>query len=125
MGRDISSSLDAETVLEGIATHAKNLLTGDLSALFLPEGDGTTFRAIAAVGEEAENIRDDTIRLGQGLLGSVAKTKVGEIVNDTNSDSRTVLIKGTKETPDENLLAVPLLANQELKGLNQTGNSRT
>ena len=117
VGRDISSSLDAPTVLEGIATHAKDLLNGSLSALFLPEDDGKIFRAIAAVGEEAEEVRNDTIRLGEGLLGDIALTKVGEIVNDTNTDPRTVLIQGTEEAPDEHLIAVPLLANDELKGL--------
>src|SRR4030066_623479 len=43
VGRDISSSLDASTVLEGIAKHAKDLLNGSLSALFLPEADGQIF----------------------------------------------------------------------------------
>ncbi|HAV77026.1 MAG TPA: hypothetical protein DCX53_06705, partial [Anaerolineae bacterium] len=117
VGRDISASLDAQTVLKSIATHAMDLLDGDLSALFIPEGDGKTFRAIAAVGHEAEELRNDTIKLGQGLLGDIARTKVGEIVNDTNADPRTVLIKGTVEVADEHLIAVPLLANEELKGL--------
>ncbi|HUE99610.1 MAG TPA: GAF domain-containing protein [Anaerolineales bacterium] len=117
VGRDISASLEAGTVLESIATHAMDLLDGDLSALFLPEPDGQIFRAIAAVGEEAEQLRNDTILLGQGLLGSIALTKTGEIVNDTGADPRTILIQGTRETPDEHLIAVPLLANEELKGL--------
>ncbi len=86
VGRDISASLDAGTVLEGIATHAMDLLNADTSALFLPEGDGKTFRAIAAVGEVADELRNDTITVGVGLLGYVAQTKVGEIVNDTNAE---------------------------------------
>src|SRR6185503_12901219 len=117
IGRDISSSLEASTVLNGIATHAKDLLNAHLSALFLPEGEGKTFRAIAAVGADAEQVRNDTINLGEGLLGAIARKKIGEIVNDTNSDPRTILITGTEELPDEHLLAVPLLANDELKGL--------
>ncbi|HKJ37784.1 MAG TPA: GAF domain-containing protein, partial [Anaerolineales bacterium] len=117
VGRDISASLDAGTVLEGIATHAMDLLNADTSALFLPEGDGKTFRAIAAVGEVAEELRNDTITLGQGILGNIAKNKVGEIVNDSNSDPRGITIVGTEIVPDEHLLAVPLLANNELKGL--------
>jgi len=117
VGRDISSSLDAQTVLGSIAYHALELLDGDLSALFLPEADGKTFRAIAAVGDESEELRNDTIKLGEGLLGNIALSKVGEIVNDSNADPRTILIKGTEEIPDEHLIAVPLLANNELKGL--------
>jgi signal transduction histidine kinase/DNA-binding response OmpR family regulator len=117
VGRDISASLDAATVLEGIATHAMDLLKGDLSALFLPEGDGSKFRAIAAVGAEAENVRNDTIDIGAGILGNIAKNKAGEIVNDVNNDARAITISGTDIAPDEHLLAVPLLANDELVGL--------
>jgi GAF domain-containing protein/CheY-like chemotaxis protein/tetratricopeptide (TPR) repeat protein len=117
IGSDISASLDAGIVLESIATHARDLLNGNLSALFLPEQEGQIFRAIAAVGEEAEALRNDTIRLGEGLLGDVAQTKIGEIINDTNADPRTVLIQGTEEKADEHLIAVPLLANEALKGL--------
>jgi GAF domain-containing protein/CheY-like chemotaxis protein len=117
VGRDISASLEAETVLESIATYAKDLFDGDLSALFLPEEDRQIFRAIAAVGNEAENVRNDTVKLGEGILGSVAKNKVGEIVNDVYNDSRVISFTGTNVSEDEHLLAVPLMANEELKGL--------
>ena len=117
VGRDISASLDAETVLAGIVTHAKDLLNADTSALFLPEVDGKTFRAIAVVGDIAEELRNETITLGEGILGNIALQKQGEIVNDTNTDPRGVQIAGTEDTQDEHLMAVPLLANEELKGL--------
>jgi GAF domain-containing protein len=117
VGRDISSKLEASTALEGIARHARDLLGAGTSALFLPEPDGTTFRAITAVGEIADQLRDETISLGRGILGSIAAHKRGEIVNDTSSDPRGIKISGTEDKPDENLMAVPLLANDELKGL--------
>jgi signal transduction histidine kinase len=117
VGRDISSSLDVQTVLENIAASAKNLLNGNLSALFIPEQGGKIFRAIAAVGQNAEELRNDTIEAGRGILGSIAQSKAAEIVNDTSSDPRAITIKGTEALPDEHLMAVPLLAGDELKGL--------
>ncbi|MBN1453428.1 MAG: GAF domain-containing protein [Anaerolineales bacterium] len=117
VGRDISASLEAETVLMSIVTHAKDLLNTDTSALFLPEGDGRTFRAIAVVGGIAEELRNETINLREGILGNIALQKAGEIVNDTNTDPRSVQIVGTEDTPDEHLMAVPLLSNENLKGL--------
>ncbi len=115
ISRDISSSLETATVLEGIATHAKNLLNADLTALFLPEGN--IFRAIAALGGEADAILNDSIVPGQGILGYVAQSKVGEIINEVAADPRAVRISGTDIAKNEHLLAVPLLANDELKGL--------
>ncbi|NJN80432.1 MAG: GAF domain-containing protein, partial [Anaerolineales bacterium] len=117
ISRDISSTLESATVLQGIATHAKNVLRAELSGLFLPEGDGQVFRAIAAFGDEAENLLNDKITLGEGILGSIAQNKVGEIVNDVDHDARAIQITGTFINSDEHLLAVPLLANEKLKGL--------
>jgi GAF domain-containing protein/CheY-like chemotaxis protein len=117
VGREISSTLESSVVLEGIAKHAKELLNGHLSALFLPEDNGETFRAIAAVGKEADGILNHTIKMGEGLLGDVARTKIGEIINNVNADPRTIVISGTEISPDEHALIVPLLANDELKGL--------
>jgi signal transduction histidine kinase len=117
VGRDISSSLEASTVLESIVTHARELLNGDLSALFLPENSGQNFRAIAAIGMEADNLRNDTITLGEGILGNVAKNRIGEIVNDVKNDPRVLRITGTEIDINEHMLIVPLLANGELIGL--------
>ena len=117
ISRDISSSLDIHTVLEGIAIHAKNLLNGDLSALFLPEEDGTVFRAIAAVGADAEILRSDRIRLGEGILGTIALNKTSEIVNNVHADNRALEISGTQVLANEHMLAAPLLAGEDLIGL--------
>ncbi|MBI5965065.1 MAG: GAF domain-containing protein, partial [Chloroflexi bacterium] len=117
VGREISASLDAKTVLEGIAKHAKDLLKADTSALFLPDAEGKTFRAIAAVGDISEELKNDTITLGEGILGNIAAQKRGEIVNDTYNDPRALQIEGTEDIQDEHLMVVPLLANDELKGL--------
>jgi len=117
VGRDISSSLDAEIVLESIARHAKDLLNANTSALFLPEDGGMKFRAIAVVGDIAAELRNESIELGEGILGNIALQKVGEIVNDTNTDPRSVHIAGTDDAQDEHLMVVPLLADKELRGL--------
>ena len=69
------------------------------------------------MGDEAEELKNDTITTGEGLLGNIALTKKAEIVNDTNNDPRALIIAGTDSSPDEHMLAIPLLANDELKGL--------
>jgi len=117
IGQDISSSLDAATVLGSIASHAKDILNGYLSALFLPDDDGITFRAIVAVGEEAEQLLNDTVQMGIGILGNVAANRKGEIVNDVLHDPRVLKIKGTEINVDEYLMALPLIGQNELKGL--------
>ena len=117
ISRDISASLEIATVLQGIATHAKNLFNGELSALFLPEADGKIFRAITAIGDEADAVLNDIIPLDEGILGNIAKNKIGEIINNPLRDPRVVNIAGTDISGNEHMLAVPLLAGTDLIGL--------
>ncbi len=118
VGHDISSTLDLTLVMERIAAHARDLLTAETSAIFLPEPEGQTFRAIVALGPIADALKADTIQLGQGIIGDLARRGVAEFVNDTLDDPRTVLIPGTGEaTSEDRLMAAPLLAGERVSGM--------
>ncbi|HEX3089146.1 MAG TPA: GAF domain-containing protein, partial [Ilumatobacteraceae bacterium] len=71
VGRDVSSTLDVQTVMDRIAGHARDLLSADSSAIFLSEDDGLRYRAVASVGREAESIAATTIEAGEGIIGAV------------------------------------------------------
>lgn len=60
---------------------------------------------------------NDPLDLGAGILGNIAQHKVGEIVNDTINDPRTIVIKGTDQNPLEHIIGVPVLEKDELTGL--------
>ncbi|HEV2219461.1 MAG TPA: GAF domain-containing protein [Casimicrobiaceae bacterium] len=116
VGRDISSTLELATVMDRIAQHAKDLLAGDTSAIFLPEADPGVFRAIVAVGNIANEIRATRIHAGQGIIGSLVQSGRAEFVNDTQSDPRAVQIAGTDKQDNERLIVAPLKAGDEVKG---------
>jgi GAF domain-containing protein len=101
VGRDISSTLDLQTVMDRIAHHAKELLAADHSAIFLPQGtkDGAapTYRAIVAEGEDAAQVKDAAIVSGVGIIGSIIASGRAEYVNDVDHDPRAVLIEGTEQ----------------------------
>jgi GAF domain-containing protein/DNA-binding response OmpR family regulator len=118
VGHDISSTLDLALVMERIAAHARDLLTAETSAIFRPGPDGQTFRAIVALGPIADELKADTIQLGEGIIGDLARRGVAEFVNDTLDDPRTVLIPGTGEaTSEDRLMAAPLLAGERVSGM--------
>jgi len=109
VGRDISSTLDLPVVMDRIAHHAKDLLGGDNSAIFVP-AEGGMFRAIVAVGDIAEQLRDTGITPGIGIIGHIIASGRAEFVNDTGRDPRAVQIADTPETADERLMVAPLVA---------------
>ncbi|HVM73131.1 MAG TPA: GAF domain-containing protein, partial [Anaerolineales bacterium] len=118
VGREISATLDLPTVLHRIAERACDLLQGDTSAVYLPDESGRNFRAIAAVGAVAKEIMQDTVVLGEGLIGDIARRGVAELLADSYRDPRARQIPGT-DIPNvpERMLVAPLLAGDTVTGM--------
>lgn len=117
VGRDISSTLNLSAVMDRIASHARDLLNAETSAIFLPEAGGSSYRAIVAQGVSAEEIEADTIKAGEGIIGALAQQGKAEFINDTSKDPRSVQIPGTAEQAEERLMVAPLLTGEKVSGM--------
>ena len=117
VGRDISATLDLETVLTRIASYARDLFQAESSAVYLPEADGAIWRAISVVGAKADEIKNDPVNAGEGILGKVVLQQSGKIVNDALSHNGALPAKGTVERPHEHLMGVPILSGDRITGL--------
>jgi PAS domain S-box-containing protein len=117
VGRDVSSTLQLDMVLERIAQYAKELLRAETSAVYLTNQEEPLLRAIAAIGNEAREIKNFPLLIGSGILGNIALQKSGEIVNDTLGDRRAITVEGTDVDPNEHLMGVPVLSKNQLTGL--------
>jgi len=116
VGRELSSTLDLATVMDRIARHAKDLLNAENSAIFLPDTGGTTYRAIVAIGEVADAIRETVVEPGVGIIGNLVASGEAAYVNDTEADPRGVQIRGTEQRREERLIVAPLIAAGAVKG---------
>jgi GAF domain-containing protein len=116
VGRDLSSTLDLATVMDRIASHAKDLLGAADSAIFLPAVDGQTYRAIVAQGPSAEALRATAIVRGEGIIGRLIDSGQPELINDTHADPRAVQVAGTTTQDGERMMVVPLLSGEDVKG---------
>ncbi|MFN8413636.1 MAG: GAF domain-containing protein [Anaerolineales bacterium] len=117
VGKNISSTLDLDIVLERIAAYAKNLLNADTSAIYLADSNNMTLTAIASIGQDAEEIKSDPVTLGQGIVGNIAQQGFGEIVNNTAEDPRGIAVKGTNQFDNEHIMGVPIKSKELLTGL--------
>ena len=97
VGREISATLELRVILEKIADYGMNLLNAVTSAVYIPDSEFKTLIPYAVMGIDAEDIKNDHLEVGKGILGSIAKAKVGEIVNDTFNDKRAITVEGTRE----------------------------
>lgn len=114
--RRISESLDRHTVLERIAAYAKELLLADDSEVYLLDRASRKLEAIVAVGDYAEQIKAQVMRVGEGVVGSVAQSGIAEMVNAAEVDPRHVNVPGTPEE-HEALLCAPLISQGETLGV--------
>ncbi len=119
VGREISATLDLPTVLLRIAAHTRDLLAADDSAIYLPDSDGKTFRAIVALGEYSDEITRDPIHFGEGIVGAIAESGVGEVVNHAITDPRSIPQIGIppEEQEIDHLMCTPLMNGEQVTGL--------
>lgn len=116
-GREISASLDLNTVLDRVTSSARQVLRASTSAVFLMEPDGKTLRAISASGETADAVMAFRPQLGLGLIGAIAQAGVAEAISDTTLDARTIHMPGTKPTEKgEKLMVAPLFSANRVSG---------
>ena len=120
---EISATLDVGGVMERLAERALELLGVQTCSVYLAEPDGRSFKALVARGLDAQFILDDTIVLGQGIVGAAAQAKQAEYVNDANDDPRARQIEGSVEAAGEigpqteRLMVAPMLARDTVIGL--------
>jgi signal transduction histidine kinase len=117
-GRDLTSTLDLESLLGRIADRVREMLTDDSVAIFFEQDDGENFRAAAASGRVATPLSSFSLRRGRGILGSIVQSGKSEIVEDTTADPRAIHIPGTDTTrKGEKLLATPLFSQERVIGV--------
>jgi signal transduction histidine kinase/DNA-binding response OmpR family regulator len=117
LGREVLAMVEPEEVLGRIAEAARELLEAATSAVLLPDAESEALRATVVLGDNADEIRRDEFRIGEGIIGDLAARGAAEAVNDIDVDPRARQIPGTVEEEGERLMAAPLLARATVIGM--------
>lgn len=118
VGREISATLNLETVLDRITSYASDLLIATSAAAYLPNEDGIMWTAIAAVGLDAKEIKNDTVFRGEGILGKIVMQQNGAIMNNVDQMPGAITISGTDRVDAfEHLMGTPVLSGNQVTGL--------
>jgi PAS domain S-box-containing protein len=116
IGREISETLDQNTVLERITTRALEVLRARDVALRLLQPDGT-LRTVMARGKYADILMNDVVLPGQGITYAVFQSGVAEVVNEPLQDRRSAPIEGTEQEADEAIAFAPLWSGEQVIGV--------
>ncbi len=116
MSHAVSSTVDLSQVPGVVARRARDLCEADEATLFLLEPDGVTLRPAVCLGAYTEQVMKVRLRVGEGITGTVAARRKGEIINRAELDPRSMQIPDTPLEP-EAVLAVPLVSGDRLEGV--------
>ena len=118
VGRLLTSSLDREQLLDQILQWIETELQVEAASVLLLDERHRHLRFEAASGEKAEEIKDFTVQLGQGIAGIVADTGEPLIVNDARHDPRQAQdISQAIDFPARSVLCVPMTRHGETVGV--------
>jgi HD-GYP domain-containing protein (c-di-GMP phosphodiesterase class II) len=118
IGVKLSANLELETVLELALEHAEKVCRAETSSIWeLDEERRELFFRIVR-GKAAGDIRGMRVPVGEGIVGSVARSAEAEVVNDVAADARW---HGdpTAAFRTRAILTVPLLARGSVIGVLQ------
>ncbi len=102
----VNSTLDLRELAEHIVSIATGLIRAERGSLFLVDHGHGRLRSLVAQGVPDEGI---TVRVGQGVVGSVAASGEAVILNDAYGDSRFApVVDGHTGFKTHSLLTVPV-----------------
>lgn len=118
-----AAMLDRDRTLQTIVEQFQHVTTADSTAIFLWD-DAAQELAVATMvfdkkyypSEYETNVRDTTVKLGEGVVGWAAEHREPALIADARADPRVVPIPGI--TLDrKSAIVVPLVADQRLLGV--------
>ncbi|HEU4436756.1 MAG TPA: GAF domain-containing protein, partial [candidate division Zixibacteria bacterium] len=112
-GKVLASSLELAEVLEVIMDALKVLIPYDAAGVFLIDKKKQEVEEIATRGYDPSLESDLKLKIGQGLIGWVAKTGQPVIVPDVRQDSR--YVNARLETRSE--MVVPIVSSDRVIGV--------
>ncbi len=117
IGGRLAGTLDVQTVLERALENAETVCQAETSSIWEldEERQELFFRVVR--GHAAGEIRNLRVPVGEGLVGSVARSGIPEMVNDVAVDPRWRGDSGVFET--RSILTVPLAAEGRVIGVMQ------
>jgi len=113
--REVLAEESAQLMLARIAQTLRELITCDQVVVWEHTGHDGLAVAVAD-GQDAEQLRDFRIPVGEGLSGAAALTREPIVSNHAHLDPRAGLVPGTERTP-EAVACMPLVAHESLLGV--------
>jgi len=116
-----SETLDLDRLLASVAAIVKDVVPSDLFAILLYNDKEKGLRIRYSIGHREEVVKNLMIRLGEGITGAAAATRLPVVVDDVRGDPR--YLNALDAVRSE--LSVPMIARGKLVGVIDAQSIRT
>lgn len=113
VSRQLMSSLNLDEVLHNILVLLRKVIEYDAGGVYLIDDHAGNVESITSIGYDKLLEADLRLKIGQGIVGSVARTGIPEIIPDVSKDER--YINARPETTSE--IVVPIQLDEKLVGI--------
>jgi signal transduction histidine kinase len=114
----ISSTLNLDDALQRVMDRAVQILNAEAGSLLLMDRYGKELIFEVVLGPTGAELRGARIPVGQGIVGTVAKTGEALIVNDVASDPRwEVAFDEATAFQTRDILCVPMITHEQVVGV--------
>jgi Nif-specific regulatory protein len=120
-----SNDQDVHVLLTRILDSATRLCGGEASSLLLVDQDAQELYFEVALGSKGQEVKQFTVKIGEGIAGWVAEHNKSIIVNDVINDKRHLkAISKQIGYPSKTMLAVPMRIHDECIGVIEVLNKK-
>ncbi len=113
----LAALLDLQRIAHLTLQEARMMIVATDGVLMLLDEDGETLRTVAGFGDELPALQG--YRRGRGIVGHVAASGVGEVVNDVDQDPR----RAVEQTTIRALICAPLTVGERVTGVIALGST--
>lgn len=113
VSRLLMTSLNLDEVLHNILIALKNVIEYHAGGVYLIKEESQDVESISSIGYDEVQNTDLHLKLGQGIVGHVAKNGQAEIISDVSKDDRYI----NARTATKSEMIVPITLESKLVGL--------
>lgn len=113
----LAALLEVERVAHLTLQEARHLIVATDGLLMVLDEDSGQLIQVASFGDEMQTL--PAFRRGEGILGMIAESGVGEVVNDVDTDPRRVM----RDSGVKALIAAPLRVGERVTGVIALGST--
>jgi serine/threonine protein kinase/class 3 adenylate cyclase len=116
IGREIASILDLDFLLDRVGELTRKVIDFELFGIFLLDEERGCFTWRSSIGYDPEFVREQEIRLGEGVISRAVERREAILVDDVLKDPDHILVKTLDGRSPRSELAVPLTVQDRAFG---------